>query len=109
MVRKKEVLKKNGRPSGSSKAFSDSRTSTLCVVGGCTYSGRNDNVQQHQRSLVLFKSDGSPATECDLGYKNLSDKEKLHTDWFHSNCYSSTCLPRNKRPGDKDSYTKRPS
>ena len=50
----------------------------------------------HQRNLVLWDSEGIPADKNHDEYKHLNDNQKLHTDWFRSNGYTSTKMPMNK-------------
>ena len=81
-----------GRPSGKS-ITAVARTKTKCRVEGCLYKSRNDKVRAHQRNLVLWDSEGTPVDKNHDDYKHLNDNQKLHTDWFRSNGYTSTKMP----------------
>ena len=97
-----------GRPSGQS-ITAIARKRTECRVEGCVFINRNDKVKAHQRKLVLWDSEGIPVDKNHDKYKHLNDNQKLHTDWFRSNGFTSTRMPLNKtvtaaKKGTLDTY-----
>ena len=97
-----------GRLSGQS-ITAIARKRTECRVEGCVFINRNDKVKAHQRKLVLWDSEGIPVDKNHDKYKHLNDNQKLHTDWFRSNGFTSTRMPLNKtvtaaKKGTLDTY-----
>ena len=86
-----------GKPKGQSKPTSISRSLVVCKVDGCDMKKRNDKIQAHQRKMVLWTESGEPASEDHPDYKDLNANQKMHTDWFRKNDYTSTKFPINKR------------
>ena len=86
-----------GKPKGQSKPTSISRSLVVCKVDGCDMKKRNDKIQAHQRKMVLWTESGEPASEDHPDYKVLNANQKMHTDWFRKNDYTSTKFSINKR------------
>ena len=97
---------RKGRPKGAG-VKPCSRDIVSCIVDNCEVTKRGDKVKCHQRELVLWTSDGLPASSDHPKYSQLSDQRKNHTDYFRNNGYNLSKFPSNKRaapPGPMDRF-----
>ena len=75
-----------------------SRLRFSCQASPCNDSFRSDNLKIHYLNTVKFDSKGVPLHPNSDAFKQLKDKHKVHTLFFHDNGYSLSKLPPLGRP-----------
>ena len=75
-----------------------SRLRFSCQASPCNDSFRSDNLKIHYLNTVKFDSKGVPLHPNSDAFKQLKDKLKVHTLFFHDNGYSLSKLPPLGRP-----------